>query len=107
MRLDDETLVLSERNLLALLVKLHTPGSACKIQGGSDCPMSVSAEPDLAHYGKRGYGAGPMHPLTQRVMSAVREAMDWDDNDVVFGAEQDPMDDVGFAQDQLDHERRQ
>ena len=74
MRLDDNTLVLSERNLLTLLTKLYTEGSACEIGGGEDCPMSVRAEPDEVHYGQREYGPGPMHPTTERIMAAVKEA---------------------------------
>lgn len=74
MRLENNTLVVSERNLLALLTKLHTPGSACEIVGGEDCLMSIKAEPDEVHYGSRGYGPGPMHPTSEHIMRAVREA---------------------------------
>lgn len=76
MRLEENgTVVLSERNLLSLLTKLHTTGSACTIVGGSSCPgLFVRAEPDEEHYAGRARGPGKMHPVTERIVQAVREA---------------------------------
>lgn len=74
MRLDGNTLVVSERNLLVLLTKLHTEGSACTIGASEDCPMYLKAESDEEHYGAREYGPGPMHPVTERLVKAVRAA---------------------------------
>lgn len=59
-------LVLSRRNLLALLKKLdgNPLGSACTIQGGLDANgLFVKAEEDDVHYADR--PAGRMHPLTE------------------------------------------
>ena len=47
-------IALSERNLLVLLTKLYTPGSACTIQSG-DVPdefgyAQIRVEPDEYHY---------------------------------------------------------
>lgn len=68
------TVILSERNLLALLTKLYTRDSACEIVGGEDCPgVSVKAERDEQHYGDRAFGPGPMHPTTERVLREIRE----------------------------------
>ena len=75
MRLDGNTLVLSEKNLLSLLTKLYTKGSRCEIRGGEDCPMSVRAETDDKHYGSREYGPGPMHPVTEKLIDLVRKSM--------------------------------
>jgi hypothetical protein len=67
--------VLSERNLLTLLTKLYTPGSACEIKGGEDAlGLSVHAEPDTVHYGGREVPAGRMHPGTERVLRAIQDA---------------------------------
>jgi hypothetical protein len=74
---------LSERNLLSLLTKLHTDGSACQIEN-TDVPddllfVRIQAEPDDLHYSspsRNGAPAGPMHPLTERLVAAVREACD-------------------------------
>jgi len=73
MRLDGDTLVLSEKNLLTLLTKLYTGGSECMIGGPAGCPMRAKAEPDEVHYAKR-LPAGKMHPVTERILAAVREA---------------------------------
>lgn len=79
MRLDHDgpqsTLVLSERNLLALLSKLYTEDSACQLEGGLACPMSVRAEPDVVHYahaGREGEPPGPMHPVTEQIIALLR-----------------------------------
>lgn len=78
--------VLSRRNLLALLHKLDMPGSARTLTNGdcwedgrqtpcspdeaeqSDLPPTVlvlRSEDDAEHYGKREYGPGVMHPATE------------------------------------------
>jgi len=62
--------VLSRRNLLALLAKLdgHPPESACTITfpGTSEEPgLVVVAEPDAVHYQSRPTPSGPMHPDTE------------------------------------------
>jgi hypothetical protein len=60
--------VLSRRNLLALLAKLDGApnGSAMAIMGGADAPgCIVRAEEDDVHYGDRPEGPGPMHPDTE------------------------------------------
>lgn len=77
-------IALSERNLLTLLSKLYTPGSACSFLSG-DIPDELGfahpclrAEPDEYHYGsppRGGAPAGSMHPLTERVLIAVRAAV--------------------------------
>ena len=59
-------IVLSRRNLLALLAKLdgHPEGSACTIAGGADAPgFLVRAEEDDVHYADR--APGRMHPETE------------------------------------------
>ena len=73
---------LSERNLIVLLSKLYTPGSACTI-GVGDVPDEfdtawLRAEPDELHYAfptREGTPAGPMHPLAEAVLIAVRQAI--------------------------------
>lgn len=62
-------LVVSRRNLLALLVKLdgHPSDSFCMIGGGSEAPgFFLKAEPDEVHYAYRPFGL--MHPSTERAM---------------------------------------
>lgn len=55
--------VLSERNLRALLSKLAMPDSACTIyQDG----VYVTAEPDGQHY--QGRAPGEMHPWTEAAL---------------------------------------
>lgn len=56
--------VLSKRNLLALLSKLEMPGSACTIVKDG---VYVSSEPDEEHY--QGRTPGEMHPLTEVAIS--------------------------------------
>lgn len=73
---------LSERNLLTLLSKLYTPGSACSFCNG-DVPdgfayACLRAEPDEYHYAsptRECAPAGSMHPLTELVLMAVRAAV--------------------------------
>lgn len=55
--------VLSERNLRALLSKLSLPDSACTIERDG---VFVSAEADDQHYAGR--TPGPMHPLTEAAL---------------------------------------
>ena len=74
---------LSERNLIVLLSKLYTPGSKCSFLNG-DVPDGFShacfrVEPDDIHYAfptRDGGPAGPMHPLAEVVLVAVRQAID-------------------------------
>lgn len=75
---------LSERNLIVLLSKLYTPGSKkCSFLNG-DVPDGFShacfrVEPDDLHYAfptRDGGPAGPMHPLAEVVLVAVRRAID-------------------------------
>lgn len=68
MRMDGETLVLSERNLLALLSKLYTDGSSCELEG----PIKVRAENDAQHYGRRSPGA--LHPSTERILKIIQSS---------------------------------
>src|SRR5581483_9745986 len=73
---------LSERNLLTLVTKLHTPGSRCAI-GVGDVPEGfemawLQAEPDELHYAsqtREGAPPGPMHPFSELVLLAVRRAI--------------------------------
>lgn len=61
------TLVLSERNLLAMLAKVNDSESARTIQRFSDdgsMLFVVRAEPNDQHYGDR--VPGEMHPRTER-----------------------------------------
>jgi hypothetical protein len=78
-------LKLSERNVLALLTKLYTPGSACAVdchdvaeELGFICAR-LRVEPDELHYfaspTREGAAPGPMHPLTECVLIAVRTAI--------------------------------
>lgn len=82
------TLILSERNVLTLLTKLYTPGSACEIAGDPiDAPINVRVETDAKHYADRPTPPGPMHPTTERILQAVRE--------VTVGEQITPMRTVG------------
>lgn len=76
---DDIVLVvLSRRNLLALLHKLHLPGSARTLICGDnnlngeparDLVLVVQVEDDEQHYGTRLEPPGPMHPATERALA--------------------------------------
>lgn len=79
---------LSERNLLSLLAKLHTPGSARTITnndivdtdptGGGIVLLAVSAESDEEHYAsltRGGAPAGEMHPHTERILEIIKRVM--------------------------------
>ena len=78
-------IALSERNLLVLLAKLYTPGSACTIQSG-DVPddfgyAQIRVEPDDYHYQfptRDGAAAGAMHPLSEAVAAAIKMALQQD-----------------------------
>lgn len=67
---------LSERNLRSLLAKLqgNPPDSACTIeyQTRGGVTLSVTAEPDDAHYGNPERDVvgwrGPMHPDTEKAL---------------------------------------
>lgn len=74
--------VLSERNLLALLTKLHTTGSACTIYNndvfveGVDSnlyELKLIAETDDVHYGRRLDPPGEMHPMTEQFIAGLQE----------------------------------
>lgn len=78
-------IVISERNLLTLLTKLYTPGSACEI-GNGDVPEGfrkawLKAEKDDVHYAsatrQSSQGvAGQMHPVTEKVLAAVKKIIE-------------------------------
>jgi hypothetical protein len=67
--------VVSRRNLLTLLAKLDGfPRDSARtilLPGDEDQPtLVVRAESDLLHYGRRGFGPGPMHPATEAHLQA-------------------------------------
>lgn len=68
--------VLSRRNLLALLLKLDEPESFRRIES-NDCPngwrVAVLAEDDDEHYGARPVPPGPMHPATEAFIAIDEE----------------------------------
>jgi len=74
---------LSERNLLILLSKLYTPGSACSFRNG-DVPDGFAyaefrVEPDDLHYAsptRDGAGPGPMHPLAELVRAHIARILE-------------------------------
>jgi len=76
-------IALSERNLIILLSKLYTPGSACSFMN-TDVPHGFSyatfrAEPDELHYmspTRDGAPPGPMHPLAELVHAVVKDILD-------------------------------
>lgn len=64
--------VLSRKNLLALLTKLDQPGSYCTIeQPTAFGALFVSSEPDVEHYRDR--EPGPMHPVTEAAIEKWSE----------------------------------
>lgn len=74
------TFVVSERNLISMLSKLYTPGSARTIES-VDVPanfkgMRLCAEEDTVHYAsptRMGAPAGPMHPTTERIVQTIKQ----------------------------------
>ena len=76
------TCSLSERNAVTLLSKLYTPGSRCELIC-QDVPVGVACarlriEPDQQHYNspsRHGAGPGAMHPVTERILRAVKDAV--------------------------------
>lgn len=74
--------VLSERNALGLVSKLYTPGSRCELVC-HDVPAGVAyarirIEPDQTHYNtpsRRGAAPGAMHPVTERILRAINDAL--------------------------------
>lgn len=64
---------LSRRNLLVLLSKLHTPGSACSIVGDG---VLVIAEDDETHYGNRESPPGVMHPTSEAFLKTLEKAIE-------------------------------
>jgi len=78
-RAGDLQLVLSERNLLSLLSKLYTEGSAATIVCGDVppgyAPITISAEKNDIHYSsatREGEPAGEMHPVTEKILERLR-----------------------------------
>lgn len=80
---DHYEIKLSERNLLSLLSKLHTPGSACTLESndlwygdvegyGS---FRVIAESDGVHYDGREFPPGAMHPHTEEILKFIKDNM--------------------------------
>ena len=73
-------LSVSERD--GLVSKLHTPGSRCELVC-QDVPAGVAyarirIEPDQTHYntpGRRGAPPGAMHPVTERILRAINDAI--------------------------------
>lgn len=68
--LDMNELRISETNLLSLLSKLYTPGSACTLEDPSGS-IRVIAEKDIEHYGERLRGV--MHPITEIRIKELQE----------------------------------
>jgi len=70
-------IILSRRNLLAMLHKLEMPGSSRTIVkpvlGGNVC---ISVETDKEHYEDRKRGPGLMHPETEAFISEVGAILD-------------------------------
>lgn len=73
---------LSERNLIVLLSKLYTPGSACTILVGDVADELaygvIRSETDEQHYAsvtRQGAAAGPMHPIAELVHGAIQDLL--------------------------------
>jgi hypothetical protein len=74
---------LSERNLLVLLSKLYTPGSARTLVVAADIPSAfqevlIRAEPDELHYAdpvRGGRPPGRMHPVAEIACAALKDAL--------------------------------
>lgn len=68
--------MLSERNLLALLTKLYTPGSHAAIETsntlGEAGRIRIRAERDDVHYADRLGPPGVMHPVTERILREIQ-----------------------------------
>ena len=82
-RCDQEVIevVLSRRNLLTLVAKLdrHPPQSVATIIGPDEegrPTLVVRAEEDSPHYGRRPFGPGKMHPLTEAWLAKRRPVED-------------------------------
>lgn len=67
--------VLSRRNLLALLTKLDIQGSMRTIytEGLYGEPFMVSSEENDVHYGGRAVPPGEMHPLTESTIKWLEQ----------------------------------
>lgn len=77
------TVVLSERNLLALLSKLYTPGSACTIIKPDG--LIIRAEKDDVHYkhpSRLGEGPGPMHTATENFIERLRTVLEANEDSI-------------------------
>jgi len=90
MRIDpDGTIVLSRRNVLALLHKLDFPGSqrtivkVVKHPDGVQKILSLKAEDDDVHY--RDEAPGEMHPATEKFISKSTEKRKRTLNDALGG----------------------
>lgn len=69
--------VLSERNLLSLLVKLYQPESLRTLERWSadfQHILSMRVETDKEHYGDR--KPGPRSPETERIVQALQKALE-------------------------------
>lgn len=88
-KLDNDIIevVLSERNLLSLLAKLHINESKRTIYNG-DVPkgyvLKLVSEDDETHYAgesRKGASAGGMHPDTEELVAALKETIkEWEAN---------------------------
>jgi hypothetical protein len=65
-------LTLSERNLIAMLAKLHQPGSACTIYNQD---FTFVGESDEAHYRQREYPPGAMVNDTEHLSRLIKRAV--------------------------------
>ena len=79
------TVILSRRDLLALLGMLDDPGSAATLRSGNGYQdgqptgeplLVVYAEPDERHYSERSEPLGPMMPRTEATIAAAQPTPD-------------------------------
>lgn len=71
---DSVKVVLSKRNLLALLAKVDDPDSAKTIfmeSAADGKTLWVRVEPDIVHYEDRPYGPGRMHHKAEKFIEEV------------------------------------
>lgn len=106
---DDQTTVvvtLSQRNLLTLLHKLTLPWSLrmlytqyCERDGrlDDDLLLVVRVEDDEEHYGKRGFGPGPMLAATEMFIAAAKSANGGNSRAESAVDEDDQPDDQGLT----------
>ena len=74
--------VLSQRNALSLISQLATAGSLrefiCQDVPPGVAYARIRIEPDQIHYnspGRHGAGPGAMHPITERILRAINDAI--------------------------------